>query len=131
MTDKPVIKVEGLARLSRQLKALDQGLDKETTVINRAAAELVAETARTKVPRRTGRLGASIRAGATKRTASVRAGGARVPYAPPIHWGWPSHNIAPQPFLYEALDARKAEVIYLYEKRIKALVEHAFPNGRD
>jgi hypothetical protein len=53
----------------------------------------------------------------------VKAGGRLVPYAGPIHFGWPRHNIAPNPFIYDALDDRKAEVIDKYEAHIEALVE--------
>ena len=45
-----------------------------------------------------------------------------VPYAGVIHFGWPRHNIEPQPFLYDALDRRSDEVIKLYEDRITDLV---------
>jgi hypothetical protein len=44
-------------------------------------------------------------------------------YAGVIHFGWPRHNIEPQPFLYDALDKRFDEVTKLYELRIAALVQ--------
>ncbi len=43
-------------------------------------------------------------------------------YAGVIHFGWPRHNIEPQPFLYDALDKRFDEVVRVYEKRITDLV---------
>jgi hypothetical protein len=82
---------------------------------------MVAGTARTLVPVRSGRLAKSIRAGVTARTGVVRAGTKDVPYAGPIHFGWfvrkpPAVGgpIQPQPFLYDALDARRDEVMERY-----------------
>lgn len=95
----------------------------DLTAINRAAAETVADAARGKVPILTGRLRGSIRTGATRTTASVKAGNKGIPYAGPIHFGWPRHNIEPQPFLYDALDERKALVVERYEAYVEALVE--------
>jgi hypothetical protein len=58
----------------------------------------------------------------------VRAGRTSVPYAGPIHFGWPAHNIEPTPFLYDALDQRRSEVIDLYEQRVGDLIRK---NGLD
>ena len=44
----------------------------------------------------------------------VRAGMKAVPYAGPIHFGWGRRNITPQPFLYQAIDRRHAEVLDTY-----------------
>jgi hypothetical protein len=57
-----------------------------------------------------GRLESSIRAGKGKTKAVVRAGGARVPYAGVIHYGWPARNIAPQPFISAALASERGAV---------------------
>ena len=56
-----------------------------------------------------GRLASSIRAGRGKTKAVVRAGGARVPYAGVIHYGYPARNIEPQPFLLEALQDKRGD----------------------
>jgi phage gpG-like protein len=58
----------------------------------------------------TGRLRDSIRAGRGKTKAVVRAGGARIPYAPIIHYGYPARNIQPRPFLLEALQKERGDV---------------------
>ncbi len=55
--------------------------------------------------------------------AAVAAGKRRTPYAGVIHFGWPKHNIEPQPFLYKALDRRYDEVVAIYEKRLDDLVK--------
>lgn len=59
----------------------------------------------------TGALNNSIKAGRGKTKAVVRAGGARVPYAPVIHYGWPGHNIEANPFLNDALTRKTSEIV--------------------
>lgn len=95
----------------------------DLTAINKAAAQKVADTARGNAPVLTGRLAGSVRAGATRTRGTVKAGSNGIPYAGVIHFGWPRHNIAPQPFIYDALDERKGDVIEAYEAHIEALVE--------
>ena len=43
-------------------------------------------------------------------------GGKEVPYAGPIHFGWPARRIKPQPFFYDAIDGRRDEIKDRYEK---------------
>lgn len=62
-------------------------------------------------PRVTGTLAGTLRAGRGKTKAVVRAGSAAVPYAGPIHYGWPARNIIAQPFLTDALAANQARVL--------------------
>jgi hypothetical protein len=45
-----------------------------------------------------------------------------VPYAGPIHFGWPARNIRPNPFIYQVLDSRRDEVLKLYERRIDEII---------
>jgi hypothetical protein len=48
------------------------------------------------------------------RRARVVAGRASVPYAPPIHWGWPARNIAAQPFVSQAAQATESQWLPVY-----------------
>lgn len=59
----------------------------------------------------TGATAASARAGRGKTKAVVRAGGARVPWAPVVHYGWPARNIAPNPWLATALQQTRSRVL--------------------
>lgn len=77
------VRVEGLARLRRNLKELDGELPKQLTARLKAIAETVAEDARSRVPVRTGRAQRSIKALASGSTAGVRGGQKSVPY-----YGW-------------------------------------------
>jgi hypothetical protein len=85
---EPVIRVEGLRDLNRALRQFgDERLPKQVKAAARDAADIVAREASRRVPHRSGRLAASIRAGGQARGAVVRAGGARVPYAGWIEFG--------------------------------------------
>lgn len=113
------IRVDGLVALQKALRSAPPELRKELRLANKAAAQVVATAAKPLAPKRTGRLAASIGARAGQRDASVKAGSAsRVPYAGPIHFGWPARGIRPQPFLYKALDRRQNEVRARYEDAI-------------
>lgn len=115
------VQVTGAKELRSAMKRMGADL-KDLTRVNKAAAEVVADTARRRVPVLTGRLRKTLRAGATQRTGTVSAGSRLVPYAGPIHFGWPERNIEPQPFIYDALDERKGAVVELYEKRVEELI---------
>jgi len=95
----------------------------DLTRIHKAAGERVAESARGKVPVLSGSLRGSIGIQATRTKAAVTAGKALPPYAGVIHFGWPRHNIESQPFLYDAIDDKRFEVVGLYETRIEDLVK--------
>ena len=95
---------------------------RDLTAVHREAADKVQGEARARVPRLTGALSKTIKSRATKTSARVEAGSRLVPYAGPIHFGWPRRNIEPQPFLYDALESRRDQVVDVYEKRVSELV---------
>lgn len=119
----PAVEVEGARELRRALRRMGERAD-DLTDTHRAAAERVETAAEHGAPKRSGRLAGSGKARATKTRAYVTFG-TRLEYAAVIHFGWPAHNIAPDPFLYDALDDRRSEVVELYERRIEALI-HRF-----
>lgn len=123
------VRIMGLRKLDRELRRLGAEIPKQLREVSKDAAELVASEARSVAPQRSGRLAASVRASGTARGGVVRAGLARVPYAGVIHFGWPRHHIAPQPFLYEALDRRREEVIRRFEQDVAALIERTITPG--
>lgn len=119
---KPAITIHGLREIRRNLDDLDDALG-DLKAIHEAAAKLVEDTADPLVPRRSGALAGTLRSSGTKTGARVKAGFKRVPYAGPIHFGWPARGIRPQPFLYDALDRRRSEVVDLYEDRVDKLID--------
>lgn len=119
---RALVQVEGLRELRRRLRRIDGGLAQLKTV-NKATADYIASAARPGTPHRTGRLAASLRTSGTNRAGVIRAGTARVPYAGPIHWGWPRRNIAPQPWLIEAAQRTELAWTARYQQDINDLVE--------
>ena len=99
----PAFTVEGARQLRRTMKAAGISLQ-DLKDAHREAAELVKREAEPNAPRRNGTLAASMRAAGTQSAAIVRVGGARVPYAGPIHWGWEARHIAAQPWVAEAAE---------------------------
>lgn len=104
------VQVEGLRQLRAQLRRAGADLG-DLKRANAAAAQLVVDAAAPFAPTRTGRLRASPRASKAAGRARVLAGGAAVPYAGPIHWGWPARGIAPQPWISDA--AQRTEPLWL------------------
>lgn len=118
------LEIEGLKEIQRALKGLAEDSREDMKETHRKAGEIVAAAAKPLAPVLTGRLSATIVSSPTKYQGRVRIGrGASVPYAGPIHFGWPARRIAPQPFVYEALDGRREEVKQQYEQRINELIE--------
>lgn len=118
---KPAVQVEGARELRRALKHMDGALD-DLTDTNRSAAETVEAEAERTAPRRSGALAGDHRVSAGRTRSAVLVGRRSVPYAGVIHFGWPEHNIEPQPWLYEAADRRAAEVATRYRERVAELV---------
>lgn len=125
-------KVEGLRELLSALRKIDPELKLEIKEANREAAQLVYKTALPKVPvghdrkgHKAGTLRRSVRVLASQRRGQVAAGRASVPYAGVIHFGWPARHIRPQPFLYDALDARRSQVRRIYERRVAKVIGRA------
>lgn len=116
-------RIEGLREVQKALKDLSDDLKNEMKSTHLEAAQIVAKAARPLAPVLTGRLAASIRPAAVRTGGRVRVGASAVPYAGPIHFGWPARRIKPQPFVYEALDPRRDEVAAVYADRINTLVE--------
>jgi hypothetical protein len=123
MPVKPGVEIEGVNRLARALKQADEGLADELKTAHIGGAELVLAAALPLVPVVSGDLKRTLKASATPRSGRVKAGKKLVPYAAPIHFGWPRRNISPNPFLYDALDRRKTEVEDVFLERVQALAE--------
>lgn len=82
-----LIRVTGLKEFNRNLRAMDRDLPKGLRLAGNAAAQIVVDTARPRVPRRTGRAAGSVKAASTRTAARVSGGGPRVPYYPWLDFG--------------------------------------------
>lgn len=115
------VHIEGLNRFIQTCKAA--GVDmSEFAEASRNTASIVTFGAMSRAPKRSGNLAASIRSGKGKNRVVVYAGGASVPYAGPIHWGWPGHGISDNPFILNAM--RESEPVWTgyYERELEKIV---------
>ena len=128
---RPQLELVGYRQLKKELRQLGDEAVASLKQTNKEAADLVADTARPDIPVRSGRLKGTLRTTGTMRGGVVRMGRKAVPYAGPIHFGWPNRPnqakgwrggpIAPNPFLYEAMDERVQDVMDLYSKYLESL----------
>jgi len=119
------LEIEGLKEVQRDLNKLSKASKEDIKDTHRQAGEIVAVAARSLAPVLTGALSATINSSPTQYQGRVRIGkGGKksVPYGGPIHFGWPARRIKPQPFIYEALDGRRDEVLRTYETRMNELI---------
>lgn len=123
-----VVAVEGLKDLRKAMKQTANGVS-DMKAANKATAGVVAAEAAKRSPKVSGTLRRSIRAVGLADAGAVRS--SAVPYANAIHWGWHTRPnaakgwrggpIAPQPFIYDALDATRDDVLATYT----ALIDRA------
>lgn len=140
------LKIEGTKELRRELRRLEDrvGADRlaaELKAEMREAVEKVAAAARRELAsgmvsrssKRTGALSRSIRTKGALRGGTVMAGGTRsVPYAGPIHYGWPGRPnaargwrggpIRANPFLDRGLARNVDEVRRLMRRGVERLL---------
>lgn len=119
------ITVTGLDELRRGLRRVNTELPKELTRIHRGIAQPVAERARGRAPRKSGRLAGSVKAQAGQKYARVAAGRKLIPYAGVIHFGWPRRNIRPQPFLTDSINELAPRLLDDYLAQLTNLVGDA------
>jgi hypothetical protein len=107
------VRIVGLNRFVTTMRKAGADMD-ELKDAHRRAGDIVANEARTRAPRRTGRLSSSIRPARQVRRTRIMAGGAATRYAGPIHWGWPARRIGAQPFLVDAAHATEPRWLPAY-----------------
>lgn len=115
------VRVHGLRETVRSLERFGVEVKDLKNAFKRIGT-LIKDDAQTRAPSVTGRLSNSIRPSNAKNKAIIRAGGARVVYAGVIHYGWPGHNISPQPFLEEAVEANQKEAVDMVEDELNRLI---------
>jgi hypothetical protein len=81
------VRIEGLADLNRSLRRVSSDAPKALRLAANKAADIVVTEARSRVPRRSGKAKASIKAKSTRTAARVSSGGRRAPYMPWLDYG--------------------------------------------
>jgi hypothetical protein len=107
------------------------GIDMEDLKAAHAqASQFVGAMAASRAPRQTGMLAASWRPSAAATQATIRFGGARVPYANAVHWGTGArpgkrgpHNIAPNPFVVNTAHDLEPTWVPIYLEAIEAIID--------
>lgn len=122
-----------VAQVIREIQRYRKDATQEVENVNYEAARMVERKAKQIVPVQSGKLQRSIRASASSKVGLVKAGGARVPYANPIHWGWnrPVRKwskgrigggpIAATRFLTRAVDEELRDIRQLYVDELSHL----------
>lgn len=119
------IQVEGLREVLRDLRRLrDDETPKAIKAANLDAAKAVEPVAQAEAPKRSGRLARSVRASATKRVGTVKAGAAGKAklYAGVIHFGWARRRIRANPFLDRAINRTIPLIRDTYERAMNAAI---------
>jgi len=132
------IRVQGLADLRRELKALN--LTEDLKDANNRVAQLVADEAEKKA-RALGRMEAkaaeSLKANRAQSKATVSIGGARYPFALGAEFGsfrfkqfrsWTGSNEGSGYWLWPAIRETRERVIEMYGDEIEKLTAKAFPD---
>ena len=123
------VKVEGLADLRRDLRAIDRKLPRELNKAQREALKGTAIKAGQLAPKRGGRLAASIRPFATARAAGLRS---PVVYANAHHWGGTvgpkkTSYIRPTFFAFRAVRGDLPEIVDRLGDAVEAVAKrHGF-----
>lgn len=122
MAQRAALQVIGARELRRELRQAGRDVTQLRDRAHRPVAAFVAGAAQRDAPSVSGALSRSGRPGATQTAAVIRFGGKRVPYAGPIHFGWPSRGIKPQPFATAAAQKTEGSWMGIYEAAIEKIL---------
>jgi hypothetical protein len=115
------VRIEGMARFRSTLRKAGHDLS-DLKAANQRASAIVAQWASVTAPRRSGMLGSSVRPTTRVSGARVLGGSASVPYAGPIHWGWPARHIGAQPFMSRAAQSTESIWRGFYEQDLRDII---------
>jgi len=122
VTAQPTVQVLGAKELRKTLKQAGEDLG-DLKDVHQAVGNMIVSVARGLAPSRTGALAGSIRAGRLAGGVTVRAGSGSIPYAGPIHWGWPARGIKAQPFLSDAATTTESQWVELYQAEVEKILD--------
>lgn len=128
------IKITGLKEFQKSLRAMDSDLPKQLRLTLNEAATVVIDWAVPRIPRKTGRAAASVKARSSQRSSRVAIGGKRAPWMPWLDFGGEGKvpgRPGPRPFLkkgrylYAGLDATHEQVTEIMERGLADLARRA------
>lgn len=127
------LQITGLREFQRALRQMDAGLPKQIRLVFNDATKVVIRDATSRMPSRSGRAIASVKARSSQREARVAIGGARAPYVPWLDYGGktgPNRSVV-RPFiregryLYPALTRKRDELQKILEAGLVELATGA------
>lgn len=127
------IRIDGLSEFVRSVKKLDSELPKAVRIGLNDAMGVVVGYARPKIPKRSGRAAASLKARSTRTEARVAAGGRRAEYYPWLDFGGKvgRKKSVKRPFigdgryLYPALTERRQQITDALQNALVSVAEAA------
>jgi hypothetical protein len=128
------IRIDGLRQFQKAVRDADAALPKQIRLILNEAAQEVIDYAKPRVPRRTGKAAASIKARSSQRAVRIAVGGTKAPYYPWLDFGGEGkrhHKPPPREFikagryLYPGLAARRDEVTAIMARGMTELAKSA------
>lgn len=121
------VSVKGLREVTRSLQQYAGAVD-DLKDANAKIGSKVAQTAIATTPKLTGRLASTVKSNRAQRRVQLKAGGARVPYAGVIEYGYPARGIEAQPFLRRAIWTDRQYVVQQYAANLEALKRRYIEN---
>lgn len=130
------IRIVGLAELQRELRTLDKKWPGSLRLVNKDAAELIADVTRRSFLARPGvapKVAPSVKALAQQRSAAVKIGGQKYPFAMGSNFGSVAFKQFPNPTkpdwsLYKSISDERETVVESYGDAIERLAKRAFPH---
>lgn len=116
------VQVKGLNEALRALKAFGDDMN-DLKDANQELGSTIASRASALAPKRSGALAGSIRANRAQKKVQIKAGGAAVPYAGVIEYGWAARGIRPQSYLRRAAFSNKDYIATKYEENIQRSIQ--------
>lgn len=110
------IESDAADELARELLRAGDKLTELQAVNDKAGDRILAAT---NVPRRSGRLAASVQADAGSAGTVI---GSALRYATFVHWGAPRRGIQARPFLLQAIELTQDELVELYAEHARTTV---------
>lgn len=120
------LRIDGGARLRRTLKSAGVDLA-DLRDLNRQVGNVIRPTATSNAPvgpDAGGHISSTIRVTATNRTAFIRVGNKRFPYAGPLHWGWFKRGIKPNPWLSQAAQSTEPRWQEIYWRGLNSILDN-------
>lgn len=130
----PPLRIDGIREFQKALRAVDRDLPKSLRLVLNEATGVVIDWAVPRIPRKTGRAAASVKAKSSQREARVSIGGRRAPWMPWLDFGGegkrpgrPAHRpfIKRGRYLYAGLDATHEDVQKIMERGLDELARRA------